>query len=136
EVTRLFSKVVSADWLVGVRPSALSVANVVRIVVSSPIVVPEALRIAWTSVRRVCWAADSVEFDEEEVVDTVLEWVIAVLEALATCAAPWSWWNPPMWDRTVRSSRASQVNPIRRDRRGAFEGEAGVFQGSLIVSTP
>jgi hypothetical protein len=120
-VTRLFSNDLSADSLVGVSPSVLSVSNAVAIAASWPTVVSEASSIVWTSDLRVATAVASVELDELDELDELLsesesvvlvdeEAVLATLvvatvaaeecvEASAWCAAACkcatAWWAMP-----------------------------------------
>jgi hypothetical protein len=60
----VFSKDLSADWLLGVRPSALSVSNAVAMAASWATVVSEADSIVSMSVRSAERALDSAELDE------------------------------------------------------------------------
>jgi hypothetical protein len=108
-----------------------------------PTVVLEYFSIVNTSLCRVCRAVVSaVLVVVVPVLVVVVPVLVELLIELATACA-W-WWNPPMWDRTVRSSRQSQASSARLglrvvDEDPLHQGEASVFQTfpvSLIGSSP
>ena len=72
-VTRLFSNDVSADWLLGVSPSLVSVSKAERMAASSPTVVPEPCSIVKTSLCSVARALESDVLDELLEVPELLE---------------------------------------------------------------
>ncbi len=84
-MTKVFSNDSRADWLLGVRPSVLSVVNAAAIAANWLTVVPDAISIVSTSFRSVCKAVESVELDEllEVLVSLLLlTWLDAVVAAL------------------------------------------------------
>jgi hypothetical protein len=85
-VTRLFSNDESAEELLGVRPSLLSVWKAARIAVSWPTVVPEASSIVWTSLRSVWRAVVSAVLEPVVVLVLPVEVELAALLARAELA--------------------------------------------------
>jgi hypothetical protein len=79
---------VSADWLLGVSPSLLSVSKAERIAASSETVVPEAFSIARTSLCSVARAVESEVLDDDELLEVLVLPLEVVVDVDAVAVVP------------------------------------------------